>query len=247
MTPLGGSLNRLVVVSILAGLALSGCGDDPKKDLTAATGGAAPTGTGGAAAAAAAPAVGGNTASGGDTSAGGAATGGDATVATGGDAPAATGGAPEATGGDSATGGASEPGSGGGEPGGSGATTPGCVGGIDTGDTCDVAVDNVPCERSDRTCICQADNTWLCTPKEGGEEDAGTSDEVRPCEGGIDTGDLCDPAESTEVCERSDRDCTCGTDGVWTCTPTEEEPDPDPEPDPEPQGTAGATATPFEG
>lgn len=39
------------------------------------------------------------------------------------------------------------------------------------------------------------------------------------CIQGVDTGDACDPEIDTAVCERSTRDCTCGDDSTWTCTP----------------------------
>ena len=48
----------------------------------------------------------------------------------------------------------------------------------------------------------------------------GTGGGESTCVAGVDTGDACDPAVDTEVCERSTRTCVCGADSLWTCTPT---------------------------
>jgi lysophospholipase L1-like esterase len=64
----------------------------------------------------------------------------------------------------------------GGDPatGGSGGDESTCVPGVDTGDECTPAVDTAVCERSDRTCICDSDSLWTCTPiGQGGTGGAG--------------------------------------------------------------------------
>jgi hypothetical protein len=139
MTSIRGYMCGLVVASLAAGLTLVACGGDDDDD-NGGTGGAG-FGSGGA------------SASGGGTSASGGAAGGG--MATGGNT--AAGGATTA-GGRTGFGGRSGRG---GDAGGTG--TPGCVRGVQTGSVCDMTVDNVPCVRSDRTCTCQAGNTWQCT------------------------------------------------------------------------------------
>jgi len=47
----------------------------------------------------------------------------------------------------------------------------------------------------------------------------GTGGGESTCVPGVDTGDACNPAIDTQLCERSDRTCVCGTDSLWTCTP----------------------------
>ncbi len=55
-------------------------------------------------------------------------------------------------------------------------------------------------------------------PPSGGSGGSGQSS----CTSGVDTGSPCDPAVDVEVCHRSDRDCTCGANSEWSCTPTGE-------------------------
>ncbi len=115
-----------------------GTGGSPGTGGTPSTGGA--VGTGGT------PSTGGHAGTGGSLGTGG-------TPSTGGHA---------GTGGISATGGADLGGTGGGATGESS-----CVSGVATGSPCDPAVDTTECQRSDRTCTCDASGQWSCTPSTG--------------------------------------------------------------------------------
>jgi hypothetical protein len=128
-----------------------------------------------------------------------------------------TGGAISTRGSVSVASGGSESALTGGHPGTGGAVpdvdtpTENCIAGTQTGDTCDPEVDVVPCERSDRTCLCMSDGTWECTDNDVLGEST--------CVAGVQTADPCDPVVDTEDCVRSDRVCICLESEVWDCDP----------------------------
>lgn len=145
---------------------------------------------------------------GGGTNSGSAGQGAAGTTGMGGSgASTATGGG--ATGGTPSTGGAT-----GAAAGGTGATAgavTGATGGAQTtGETTDSPTGGSPAEGG--------------TGASGEEPPSGGTmgGETSGCVPGVDTGDPCDPAVDTDVCVRSTRDCVCGADSLWACTPRDE-------------------------
>ncbi len=102
-------------------------------------------------------------------------------------------------------GGASVLGQGGASVGAGGNTTSTCAPGIQTGNDCNPTADTGVCERSDRTCLCDAGtSTWTCTPNdgaggsgsggatttgEGGGTESGVGGGTNTGEGGTNTGE----------------------------------------------------------